>query len=144
MTDENKDATNGSPLPKRAKDPGFWREVWHQVRLVFYLIRDPEVPIYLKLLPVAAVAYVLFPFDFIPDLAPVVGQLDDVTALLVGAKVFIEMAPPHVVAKYLKRMETQGTDAVGEGDEDDKLKDAIIIDAEHELVSERGQESEQK
>jgi uncharacterized membrane protein YkvA (DUF1232 family) len=115
-------------LPERAADPGFWKEIWHQVRLVFALIRDPEVPVYLKLLPAAAVLYVLFPLDFAPDFYPVLGQLDDLTALLVGAKVFIEMAPPHVVARHLDRM--QHPEVKEEGD----LDDTIIIDAEHEMV----------
>ena len=60
--------------------------------MAWYLVRSPEVPLYLKLLPALAVVYVLLPTDFIPDVFPVLGQLDDVTALLVGAKVFIELA----------------------------------------------------
>jgi uncharacterized membrane protein YkvA (DUF1232 family) len=81
-------------LADRRNEPGFWKELWHQAQLVYYLFRDPEVPFYLKLLPVGALAYVLFPLDILPDVMPLLGQLDDLTALLVGAKVFISMAPP--------------------------------------------------
>lgn len=119
-------------ISEKAKDPGFWKEMWNQFRLVFYLLRDPEVPIYLKLLPLAALVYVLVPIDFAPDFYPVLGQLDDLTALLVGAKVFIEMAPPHVVARHIGQLQP-GT---GEA-EADPLADAIVIDAEHELVGEK-------
>lgn len=119
-----------SGLPERAKDPGFWKEIWQQVRLVFALIRDPEVPVYLKLLPLAAVIYVLFPLDFAPDIYPVLGQLDDLTALLVGGKVFIEMAPPEVVARHLKRLSEQGAPQT----EDEVLKEAIVVDAQHEMI----------
>lgn len=125
-----------SDVTPRADDPGFWRELWRQVRLVFQLLRDPEVPFYLKLLPIGAVLYVLFPLDFAPDIYPVIGQLDDLTALLVGAKVFVELAPPHVVAKYTDRLQPQTGTAVQDND-DDQLKEAIIIDAEHELVREK-------
>lgn len=110
---------------QRAADPAFWREIWNQARLVYYLVRDPDVPFYLKLLPLAAVAYVIFPFDLSPDLVPVLGQMDDLMALLVGAKVFVEMAPPHVVERYT---------AVRHAEEPDSLKDAIIVDVEHEPV----------
>ncbi|MCZ7668954.1 MAG: DUF1232 domain-containing protein [Chloroflexi bacterium] len=58
------------------------------------LIRDPEVPIYLKVVPFVGLLYVIMPIDLITDFAPVIGQLDDITALIVGAKVFIELAPP--------------------------------------------------
>ena len=130
-----------SALATRSKEPGFWRELWQQMRLVLYLIRDPEVPIYLKLLPFAAVAYVIFPFDLITDLVPVIGQLDDVTALLVSSKVFIELAPQAVVARHLEHIRqhdksfplVDAEPAELSSDESD-LADAIIIDAEHEII----------
>jgi uncharacterized membrane protein YkvA (DUF1232 family) len=115
----------------RSKEPGFWREMWQQARLVYYLLRDPDVPFYLKLLPAAALLYVVFPLDFAPDVYPVLGQLDDLTALLVGAKVFIEMAPPHVVARHIQRLQEERAGA------EDPLKEAIVVDADHELVSEK-------
>lgn len=121
-------------LSERAKDPGFWKEIWNQFRLVFYLLRDPDVPIYLKLLPVAALLYVLVPIDFAPDFYPVLGQLDDLTALLVGAKVFIEMAPPHVVARHIDQLQS-GLHV--DAEEADPLENAIVIDAEHELVGDK-------
>jgi uncharacterized membrane protein YkvA (DUF1232 family) len=133
-----------STLAARSREPGFWRELWQQMRLVFYLIQDPEVPFYLKLLPFAAIIYVIFPFDLITDLVPVIGQLDDITALLVGSKVFIELAPQAVVARHLEHIRHQDKAIPGlnadpgaapSGDQD--LADAIIIDAEHEVVVEK-------
>lgn len=121
-----------SALTPKMKEPGFWRELWQQARLAYYLLRDPEVPFYLKLLPFTAVVYLLFPFDLLPDLAPVIGQLDDITALLVGMKVFIELAPPHVVARHMERIREQdGFIAAAPADD---VADAIIIDGEHEEV----------
>ena len=90
-----------SALMTQPKDPGFWREVWQQMRLVVRLMRDPEVPFYLKFVPFVGLLYLVFPFDFVTDFAPIIGQLDDITALIVGAKVFIELAPPAVVARHL-------------------------------------------
>lgn len=86
---------------KQVKDPGFFRELWQQVRLVFYLLRDPDVPFYLKFLPFLSVVYLLWPLDFVTDIAPVLGQLDDFAILLAGFKIFIELAPPDVVARHL-------------------------------------------
>ena len=138
MTEEHTETAQqeAAAIAERARDPGFWKEIWLQVRLVVALIRDPEVPFYLKLLPAAAILYVLFPLDFAPDIYPILGQLDDLTALLVGAKVFVEMSPQDVVARHQQRL-VEERSAAGKGDEDVLLKDAIIIDAEHEIVEKR-------
>lgn len=108
---------------------GFWREVWQQTRLVFRLLRDPEVPIYLKVVPFIGLFYVIMPIDFISDFVPVMGQLDDLTALIVGAKVFIELAPTHVVDRLMQEIRIQdGYETVIEGEIVDELDDTIIID----------------
>ena len=127
-------------LSTKKNEPGFWREIWQQIRLVYNLIRDPEVPFYLKLIPFTAVIYLLWPIDLITDLAPVLGQLDDLTALLVTSKVFVELAPQHVVAKHLDAIrEKDGyeTLTVKQDNSDEKLEDAIVIDGDHEVVVEK-------
>lgn len=105
---EEQSVNEDTALTQREEQPGFFGELWQQARLVYKLILDPEVPIYLKALPFAAFAYLLFPFDFLPDVIPGVGQLDDITILVVGAKMFIELAPKHVVARHLQSMRAQG------------------------------------
>ena len=126
-----------STLATQQKDPGFWREVWQQIRLVVRLLRDPEVPFYLKFVPFVGLLYLIFPFDFVTDFAPIIGQLDDITALIVGAKVFIELAPPAVVARHLHEIrvadgyesvvEGEVVSSVEKGKETGSLQDVIII-----------------
>ncbi|MGH2536869.1 MAG: YkvA family protein [Candidatus Promineifilaceae bacterium] len=91
----------------RVGDLGFWRELWHQARLVWYLLRDPQVPVYLKLVPLASLLYLVIPIDFLFDWIPLFGQLDDLTALIVGAKMFIELAPQERVAHHEQTMRQQ-------------------------------------
>jgi uncharacterized membrane protein YkvA (DUF1232 family) len=109
VADKNKSITG------HIKDIGFFGDLWQQVRLVFYLLKDREVPIYLKILPIVGFLYILFPIDVIADVIPVLGQLDDLTILLIGAKVFIEMAPPQVVARYLAQMRGEASGQIIEG-----------------------------
>lgn len=144
MTDNSTDTEKhgAAAVAERARDPGFWKEIWMQVRLVLALIRDPEVPKYLKLLPAAVLFYIIFPLDFAPDIYPILGQLDDLTALLVGAKVFVEMAPPDVVARHQKRLNEQLARHKDESEEDASLKEAIVIDAEHEIIEKKVEEGE--
>jgi len=125
-----------SDLSKQVKDIGFWREIVHQVRLVFHLLRDPEVPFYLKLLPFIGFVYLLSPIDFVPDLFLGLGQLDDLTVLVVGSKIFMELAPPHIVARHRQAIRTSDgfTDSDG-------IKESIIIDGEHQTVAEAGEKT---
>ena len=104
---EDGSVNEDTALSRRDGKQGFLGELWHQVHLVYKLFLDPEVPIYLKILPIAAVVYLLFPFDFIPDVIPGFGQLDDITILVIGAKMFIDLAPKQVVARHLQSMQAQ-------------------------------------
>ncbi len=81
-------------------EPGFWRELYQQARLIFALMGDPEVPIYLKFIPFFAIAYLIMPLDIIPDLAVGLGQLDDLTVILVMSRIFVEMVPDAIVKKH--------------------------------------------
>ena len=80
------------------------KDVARQVRLAWRLLWDKRVPLWTKLIPPVALAYVLFPFDIIPDVAVGLGQLDDVAVLLIGVKLFIELAPPDVVHEHLRAL----------------------------------------
>lgn len=116
-------ANTNKSFTSKLKDVGFLGELWQQVRLVFYLIKDREVPIYLKALPFLGVLYTLFPIDIITDFVPVLGQIDDLTLLLIGAKVFIEMAPPQVVARYMEQMNAAREAKIVEGQVSDAAGD---------------------
>lgn len=151
VNSEDQNDNMGTTLTNKVEAEGFWREVWRQARLAWYLIRSPEVPLYLKLLPALAVIYVLLPTDFIPDVFPVIGQLDDVTALLVGAKVFIELAPQDVVARYVRSVRKgdasaafsdDNADGVGEaagtnntnGRDADDVENVIVIEGDYDVL----------
>jgi uncharacterized membrane protein YkvA (DUF1232 family) len=141
----DKVANKDKSIPSQIKDAGFFRELWQQIRLVFYLIKDSEVPLYLKILPLAGILYTLFPIDIIADVVPVLGQLDDLTILLIGAKVFIEMSPPHVVARYMAQMRGEPEVTIIEGSAaappEPKLIEGEIVD---DSVSLKTAETEKK
>lgn len=86
------------------KKGNFLQEASQQMELILRLLKDDRVPAMLKLLPVAGVAYALFPFDLIPDLFPVAGQLDDLSVLVICVKTFLELAPAGVVKEHLVEM----------------------------------------
>lgn len=105
MNDNKENSVNeNTALARNDEQLGFLGEVWEKIRLVYKLMLDPEVPLYLKLLPFAGIVYLLLPFDFLPDVIPGLGQLDDLTILIVGAKVFIDMAPHQIVERHIRNM----------------------------------------
>lgn len=72
-------------------------------RLVWGLTRDPRVPLHLKALLAAALAYVVTPIDLIPDALPIIGQADDLTILLLVLDLFIANSPAEVRREHMDR-----------------------------------------
>lgn len=72
-------------------------------RVVWGILRDPRTPIGLKGMLAAALAYVVFPIDLVPDAIPILGQADDLTVLLLVLDLFIQNAPPEVRAEHTSR-----------------------------------------
>ena len=84
---------------------GSWiREIIQQAKLAYYLMLDPRVNPLTKLIPIAALAYLVMPVDISPDFVPVLGQIDDVGILMLGLRFFFEFSPPEVVHEHLKRL----------------------------------------
>lgn len=80
-------------------------DVVRQLRLAWRLFLDRRVPLWTKIVPPAALAYVLSPIDILSDFPPLgLNQLDDVAVLFLGLKMFIELAPPEVVREHLEEL----------------------------------------
>lgn len=86
--------------PQNRKSPGFWVELITSFRLAWRLIRDQRVPGAIKLIPLIVLGYIIFPIDLLPDFIPGLGQLDDLTVLVLGVQVFISVSPRAVVQQH--------------------------------------------
>ena len=69
------------------------RSLINQARLAVRLMREPRVPTLLKAIPVVAALYVISPIDLVPDLIPVLGQLDDLGVIVGALELFIRLCP---------------------------------------------------
>lgn len=74
------------------------------LRLYWRLLGDRRVPLWPKAVLVGALAYVVSPFDLLPDLLPVVGQLDDLTLLVLVGRGFLWWCPGDVVAEHMRAL----------------------------------------
>ncbi|HLY35648.1 MAG TPA: YkvA family protein [Candidatus Limnocylindria bacterium] len=72
-------------------------------RLIWGIVRDPRTPLPLKALLGAGLAYLVMPFDLIPDAIPIIGQADDLTVLLIVLDLFVANAPEPVRREHLER-----------------------------------------
>lgn len=123
---------NRRPVPVRGGDTNallsWLQDLMRQGRLAWRLFWDRRVSLWTKLIPPAALAYVLLPFDF--DWVVGLGQLDDVAVMLLGVKLFIELAPPEVVREHLLAL---GARIKEWRVVDDKAGPPTVIDADYEV-----------
>lgn len=101
---------------------GVVRDFMLRLKLILRLMSDRRVNPFIKLLPLASLAYLISPVDLLPGLAfPVIGAVDDVALVTMGAYLFIELCPPDVVEEHMRKL-TSNMDIVSGNDE--------VVDAE--------------
>lgn len=78
-----------------------WRRQTQQLlqeAYVFYFVfRHPRTRWYVRLVAACCAAYVFSPVQLIPNFIPLIGCLDDVLVLLLGAKMVQRMTSPDVL-----------------------------------------------
>jgi len=105
---------------------GFFTDVGLRIKLIFRLMGDPRINIFLKLLPIASLIYLIIPAPIPPDLIPL--PIDDALIIWVATYLFVELCPPDVVQEHMRalNMEIPGKWR----DPSDEIDDENIIDAE--------------
>ena len=120
MTDTRKTRTITVP-----KQKGALRNFVSSLKLIWRLMGDKRVSPLLKLIPVGALAYWIWPFDLLMGI-PGVDAIDDAAVLWIGSTLFIELCPPEVVAEHRQELN---------GSIDDTSEE--IVDAESTDVNDR-------
>lgn len=108
---------------------GVMRDLVLRLKLIGRLMADRRVNPFVKLLPLASLAYLIWPIDLAPGIAlPVVGALDDVALVSLGAYLFIEFCPPDVVEEHMQKL-TSNMDVVA-GQDDVIEAETVDLDDE--------------
>ncbi len=66
-----------------------------QLKLIIRLLRDSRINILLKLIPMFAILYFIFPDPF-PFPIP-----DDIGVIIIGFYLFVQLCPPEIVAEHM-------------------------------------------
>lgn len=69
-------------------------------KLLYRLVRDERVDQRRRIAVVAALAYAVLPFDFIPDRLPLIGKMDDVLLGAAAVQALFEAAGPEIVEEH--------------------------------------------
>jgi uncharacterized membrane protein YkvA (DUF1232 family) len=77
--------------------PGLLRMLFSQARLASRLLREPRVPLLTKTVLLLAALYVVSPLDFVPDVFPVLGELDDLSVILIALAAFLKLCSAGAV-----------------------------------------------
>lgn len=77
------------------------REVIEKALLLYYTLREPDVPAWAKTTITVALGYFIFPADAIPDFTPVVGYADDLGVLVAA----LATVAAHVTPEARRRTE---------------------------------------
>jgi uncharacterized membrane protein YkvA (DUF1232 family) len=73
--------------------PSLMGALFADLRLAWRLMREPRVPSIAKAIPALAAFYVVSPLDFVPDMLPLLGQMDDLGILILSVKLFLRLCP---------------------------------------------------
>ena len=69
-------------------------EIIFKIKLTVSLFLDKRVAFYLKIIPVAAIIYVIVPMDLM------IGPIDDAALLIGAAQLFISLCPSELVEEH--------------------------------------------
>ncbi|PZC41728.1 MAG: Uncharacterized membrane protein YkvA, DUF1232 family [Chloroflexi bacterium] len=90
------------------------------------LMLDRKIPIKYKLLPALGLAYVILPFDFVPDMLPILGFLDDIIILVGTIIIFMIFGPLRKLSDTMKNSKTK----------ENRQKETDIVEGEYRIIDE--------
>jgi len=86
------------------------RQIPAYLRLLVGLLTDSRVSIVDKLLVAAAIAYIVAPIDFIPDVIPFLGEVDDVFLLVAALQRLVSNSGRRVLLDHWSGARSELTD----------------------------------
>lgn len=124
-------------MPERSKkksiipsqNSGLIQDVGRHIKLIWLLIRDRRVNVFLKFLPIASLVYLVSPVDMLPGMViPVIGALDDAAIIWIGTSLFISLCPEEIVKEHTLSLENTLTGSWNNSQTNDEVVDVEARD----------------
>ena len=90
------------------------------------LMLDRRIPIKYKLLPALGLAYVILPFDIVPDMLPFLGFLDDIIILVGSIIIFMIFGPLKKLSDTMKNSKVK----------ENLQKETDIVEGKYRIIDE--------
>ena len=90
------------------------------------LMLDRRIPIKYKLLPALGLAYVILPFDIVPDMLPFLGFLDDIIILVGSIIIFMIFGPLKKLSDTMKNSQSK----------ENRQKETDIVEGKYRIIDE--------
>lgn len=99
------------------------RQLKTEVFALFLAYKDPRTPWYAKIFTAVVVGYAFSPIDLIPDPIPLLGYLDDLVLVPLGAYLAVKMIP----AQVMEESREKAKDIMAQGKPINKLAAVVIV-----------------
>jgi len=107
--------TASSDFSSAFSESGFWkkivqvlargcRELSEKALTLFFCLIDKDTPVWAKAKITAALGYLIWPIDAVPDALPVVGYTDDLGVIVLAVKTVYDSIKPEHTAKAKRVM----------------------------------------
>jgi len=80
-----------------------WTVVRGDARLLWFALRHPAAPSWLKWGTALIALYLFSPIDLIPDMLPVIGLVDDLVLVPLALRWLLNRLPPEIVQAANRR-----------------------------------------
>lgn len=80
-----------------------WSVIRGDARLLWFALKHPLAPSWLKPVVAVMILYVLSPVDLLPDAIPVLGVVDDVVLVPLAIAFIVKRLPAALRADFLRR-----------------------------------------
>ncbi len=94
-----------------------------EVYALYLAYKDKRTPWYARVFAAAVVAYAFSPIDLIPDPIPVLGYLDDLVIVPLGAFLAVKMIPAQVMLESREKAKA----VIAQGKPVNKIAAAVIV-----------------
>lgn len=81
----------------------WWTLLRGDARQLWFALRHPQAPLWLKLGTALIVLYLVSPIDLIPDALPVIGVVDDLVLLPLAIRFLLKRLPPALAEASARR-----------------------------------------
>jgi uncharacterized membrane protein YkvA (DUF1232 family) len=99
------------------------RQLKTEVYALYLAYKDARTPWYAKVFTAVVVGYAFSPIDLIPDPIPILGYLDDLVLIPLGAYLAVKMIPPQV----MQESRAKAKEVIAQGKPVNKVAAVVIV-----------------